>query len=86
VKYLTIVGLMGAFVAMIVCALQAQRIRDYLLNWTARAYGSSSVPFRLQKWFLDNSLYVVGVRIVASVAAACMLAAMIYLLVADHKS
>jgi Gpi18-like mannosyltransferase len=85
VKYLTIMGLLGAFVVTTVCGLKAQWIRDYLLNWTARAYGSSSVSFRLQKWFVGNSFHVVGVRIVASVAAACMLAAMIYLIVADHK-
>jgi len=85
VKYLTIIGFLGAFVVTTAYALKAQWIRDYLLNWTARTHGSSSVSFRLQKWFVDNSFYVVGVRIVASVAAACMLAAMIYLIVTGHR-
>ena len=83
-KYLIIGGFMAVFAVTSICALQAQRISDYLLDWTARAYGSSSALVRLQKWLVQKQFYVFSVRIVASVTTACMLAAMIYALVGEH--
>jgi hypothetical protein len=77
-KYLAVVGLFAAFLVAATYALKANWIRDQLLNWTARAYGTESPSFRLQKWFVGNALYVASFRIVAGVVAICLLAAIIY--------
>jgi hypothetical protein len=76
-----IIGFCAGFLVAAVYALKAEWIRDYLLNWTGNAHGTSSAAYRLSRWFVSNAFYVVGFRIVAGIVAACMLAAVIYLIV-----
>jgi hypothetical protein len=40
----------------------------------------------MQKWFVDNSLYVTGFRIVAGIVAAGFLGVLVYLIVVGDKS
>lgn len=85
-KYLHVIGLFAAFLVAGTYALKAGWIRDRLLDWTARAYGTNGLSFRLQKWFVDNALYVASFRIVAGVVAICLLAAIVNLIVAGPKN
>jgi hypothetical protein len=80
VKYLPYLGLLLAFAVTATYALKAEWIKDYLLNWTEKAYGDRSLAFRMQKWFVDNPFYVNGVRIVTGIVAVCFLAIFIYLI------
>jgi hypothetical protein len=85
-KYLPIVGLFAAFLVAAAYALRANWIRDQLLSWTARSYGTDSFAFRLQKWVVGSALYVTSFRVVAGVIAICLLGAIVYLVRAGPKN
>jgi len=57
VKYLPYLGLLLAFAVTATYALKAEWIKDYLLNWTEKAYGDRSLAFRMQKWFVGAHRY-----------------------------
>jgi hypothetical protein len=79
-EFLPIVGLFAAFLVAATYALKADWVRDQILNWTAKAYGADGLTFRVQKWFVNNALYVTSFRIVAGVVAVCLLVAIVVLL------
>jgi hypothetical protein len=85
-KYLPYVGLTILVLVSGAYALKARSIRDYLLNWMAKIYGSESLTYRLSKSFMGNSFYVASVSIVSAIVAICSLAVLIYLLVIAYRS
>ncbi len=80
-RYALLVGIFAVFLMAAFYAVKAEWIRDYLLNYTARTAGTTSTAFRLQKWFVGNSFYVAGFRVVSAIVAAASLGVMIYLIV-----
>jgi hypothetical protein len=86
IKYIPHLGSLLAFAVTAVYAIKSEWIRDYLLNWTERAYGNRSLVFRFNKWFVDNPFYVTGVRIVSAIVAICFLCIFIYLIGSPLRS
>jgi hypothetical protein len=85
-RYGLVIVTVAAFLIATGYALKAEWIRDHLLNWTAKTYGMTSTPFRMQKWFVNNSLYVTSFHIVAAIVAIALLGAIVYMIVAGEKS
>lgn len=59
-RYLPYVGLTILVVVSGAYALKARSIRDYLVDWMAKKYGSESMTYRLSKSFMGNSFYLCG--------------------------
>jgi hypothetical protein len=84
-RYTLIAGVFAAFLIAAAYAVKAEWIRDHLLNWTARTYGTTSAPFRMQKWFVDSPTYIASFRVVSAIVAIVLLGIMIYLIVVGDR-
>ena len=85
-KYLPlIVVLFVGFLVSATYAIKAEWIRDRILQWTSKTYGTKSPVFYLQRWFIGNAFYVASFRIAAGVIAICLLAAIICAFTAGLK-
>lgn len=84
-KYLLVIGLFIAFLVTATYALRGDRIMDNVLKSSAKAYGTRSLVYRLQRSIISHPAYTPTFRITASLVAICFLAASIYVLVFGHE-
>jgi hypothetical protein len=84
-KYLLVLGLLIASLVTATYALKGDRIMENILKSSAKAYGTNSLVFRLQRSIVGHPAYTPTFRITASVVAICFLAASVYVLVTGHE-
>lgn len=84
-KYVLYLGLITILTVSATYTIKAESIRKYILNQTSGTFGRDSPASKISVWLMDNSFYVISVRIVAGIVAISALGALVYLIAFEGR-